>query len=152
MDLDGNLILLNSKKNLSRARINKFILDYGNPIILGSDKFPTPRSIEKTAATFSARLIVPQEPFHRLEKNRIVQAFSERNGNVCTWKNQHEKDALTAALFAWNRIEALMRRVDKKLKRHRYRKDFQALANFVKTKVLLEGENIDSCIKGFLGK
>ncbi len=152
MDLDGNLILLKSRKNLSKAGINRFIVDFGNPVILGSDKFPTPRLIEKTAATFSARMVVPREPFPRTEKERIIHDFSKRN-SFCskrTWKNQHEKDALTAALFAWNRVGALINRVDKKLEMYKGMRDYKRLSGLVKTKVLLEGENIDSCIKSVL--
>lgn len=151
MNLDGELILLKSGKGFSRARISKFILDRGGPVIIASDKHPAPRFIERIASSFSARLIYPEENVSRLKKARMAKEFEEKNSTDDShlWENQHEKDALVAVLFAWKRISRLMDRVDAKLRKSRRRKDFDQMENFVKSGVILHKRNIDSFLKRF---
>lgn len=149
MNLEGELILLKSDKGFSRARISKFILDRGNPVIIASDKHPAPRFIEKVASSFSARLIYPKKNMSRLEKAKTAKDFEEKN-NFPRWKNQHEKDALVAVLLAWKRIRRLMNKVDAKMRKFRRRKDFEQMNYFVKSGVILRKRNIDFFLKRFM--
>jgi predicted RNase H-like nuclease (RuvC/YqgF family) len=110
-DLEGNLLLTKSKKSFARSEINRVISGFGIPVIIASDMFPPSRIIERIASTFSAKLITPKKSLSRKEKNQIIS--SERwieLKRMC--ENRHEKDALAAALFAFSKIERLMRRVD----------------------------------------
>ncbi len=152
MNLDGELILLKSGKGFSRARISKFIMEQGDPVIIASDKHPAPRFIEKVASSFSAKLIYPEENVSRLEKAKMAKGFEEKNSTDDSrlWSNQHEKDALVAVLFAWKRISRLMDRVDAKLRKFRRRKDFEQMNYFVKSGVILHKRNIDSFLKRFI--
>ena len=144
-DLDGNLILTKSKKNFSKSEISRFISRFGSPVIIASDMFPTSRTIERIVSTFSARLIMPKQSLSRKEKTRTVNSLRWRElKKLCG--NRHEKDALVAAIFAFSRIERLMKRIDKRIKKYNLNQDLQTK---IKTNVLLSGESITESIKRF---
>jgi len=151
MNLDGELILLKSSKGFSKAKISRFILEHGEPVIIASDKHPAPKLLEKVASSFSARLIYPEENTSRMDKAKIAKEFEENyTDDFPLWENQHEKDALVAVLLAWKRISRLMNRVDARLKKFRRKEDFEKMKNFVKSGVILRRKNIRSLLKGFL--
>lgn len=144
-DLDGNLLLTKSKKDFSRSEISRVISEHGMPVIIASDMFPTSKTIEKIASTFSAKLVMPRKSLSRKEKNQIIS--SDRwieFKKMC--ENRHERDALTAAILAFGSIESLMKRVNKKLKKHNLD---QTLYGQIKANVLLSGENITRIIRQF---
>lgn len=148
IDLDGNLVLLDSKKNFSREKISRFILNHGSPVIIASDTYPYSRTVEKIAATFSAKIVYPRESLTRKEKNEMVNDYRKKNYSEQVWNNRHEKDALASALFAWNRVEPLMRRVNKKIRLTA--KEFDSrIEDDIKRRVI-EGQNIRRSIKQFI--
>jgi len=149
MNLDGELVLLKSGRGLSRPKISRFIMKLGQPVMLASDKHPAPRFLERLASAFSAVISYPEGNVSRLEKARAAKGFGERNPGM-RWKNQHEKDALVAVLFAWKRVGGLMDRVDAKLKGFRGRDDFGQLKGFVKSGVILRQRSIDFLLRRFL--
>ena len=153
MNLDGGLVLLESGKGFSRARISRFILEHGRPAIVASDKRPAPKVLGRFASSFSARLAYPEENTSRLEKARMARRFDLKVKNKTdgphVWKNQHEKDALVAVLLAWRNVVGLMNRVDAKLNKFRRREDFEEMKDFVKAGTIASGMNIDSLLKKF---
>ncbi len=148
-DLEGNLVSLESGKNLSKSDIAKYVQKFGYPVIIASDIFPTPRSIEKIGAAFSSRLIVPDAVVSRKEKTKIVERFVRKAEYKKTpWANKHQRDAFFAALYAWNKIKPLIRRINIKIK-EAPEKETQELYDFVKRSVILEKRNISKSIKHF---
>ena len=146
MGLDGRLMLLKSSKGFSKARLSMFMLEHGRPVIIASDKNPPPRMLEKTASLFSSWLICPEGNMSRLEKARMARNFSASESFV-KWKNQHEKDALVAALIAWKRIAGLMGRVDARLRKSG--EGGSEASDAIKSGVILRRQNIDKLIKEY---
>jgi len=142
-DLEGNLLLLKSGKNLSRSDIAKIISSAGNPVIVASDINPTPRSVGRVATSFSARVIEPGETFSRKEKHNEASAYMKSGGK--TWKNRHERDALISGIYAWKQVRPLVSRINSRLRKANI--EDRPLADRIKAEVLLHKRSIDSVIK-----
>lgn len=146
LDLDGNLIYTKSRKNFSRSEVSKYLSGLGSPVIITGDTRPLPRMVEKMASTFSASLEVPEQSLSRLEKKRILKSFFRRNPGIEKPNNRHERDALASALHAWKGVRELVAKVNKKLED----RDSPELGDYVKSNVIVKGENISSSIGRFL--
>jgi predicted RNase H-like nuclease (RuvC/YqgF family) len=142
LDLDGSVLLLKSKKNFRHSEISRAIYDHGIPVIMASDKFPLPRTVERISAPLPSRLMWPRQSLTRLEKNEMVDGY--RIEGKRTWANQHERDALAAATYAYNRINPLLKRIRKKVDCEK--------ADYVSMAVILRGVSIDAGIKQFNGE
>jgi len=117
-------------------------------LIVASDTNPAPRLIERIATAFSARLFFPHQNLLRKEKHAIAKSYLETHGRV--WNNIHERDALVASLYAWKKIEPVVRRIKAKLRKKGIMSG--ELNSFVERAVILQGKSIDSGIKGFVSK
>jgi len=142
-DFEGNLVLLKSGKNLSKADIATVISGVGNPIIVSSDIRPLPRAAEKVATSFSAMLIEPGETFTRKEKHETAKEFMKLHGHV--WKNRHERDALVSGIYAYKQVRQLVDRINSKLRKARLADP--AMRNRILTEVLLQKRGIDHVMK-----
>lgn len=150
LDTDGNILSLLSKKSMTRSELNEHITRFGTPVMIATDRKPAPSLAGKLASTFSSRLIVPEENLSKRDKNRLARGFlrdSDLEKPLNGKPNQHEKDALAAAIFASNSIKTTMTRVDQRL-RSLGRSENQDLQNFVRTRVILHRDHI----KRALGK
>jgi predicted RNase H-like nuclease (RuvC/YqgF family) len=148
LDTDGSLLSLMSKKNMSRAEISRHLSGLGRPVMVAADRRPAPAAVEKLAAVFSARLVVPDENLSRREKNHMAREFLEERPER---PNQHERDALASALHAYNTIRPTMRRVEKRL-RVLGLSDNPELERFVRTRVILNGDHVKRSIERFKAK
>ncbi len=142
-DLDGELILLKSGKNLSRADISKMISDAGNPILVSSDINPIPRAVERIATSFSARVIEPGETFSRKEKHETARDYMKLRGKV--WRNRHERDALVSGIYAWKQVRQIVVRMDSRMRKAGIA-DARA-RDRIRAEVLLQKRSIDSVIR-----
>jgi hypothetical protein len=119
-DMQGHLLLAESRRNFRLSEIRKFILERGRPLIIASDMNPLPRSIEKIASSFSARVVFPEGVLTKKSKRRIAGDFlkkwNARHENGLPWKNRHEKDALVAGWYAWKRIRRTVSKMEKRFK------------------------------------
>jgi len=141
-DLDGNLLLLKSGKHLGKSDVSRIISDVGDPIIVSSDINPIPKSVERVAASFSARLIEPGESFSRKEKHETARGYMKLEGKV--WQNRHQRDALVSAIYAWKQVRQVVERIDSRLRKAGISE--KSAADYVKTEVLLKKKSIDSAI------
>jgi uncharacterized protein len=145
IDIGGRLILLHSRKGLSRSDISRMISDLGSPIIIATDRRPAPSFVGKLAATFSARLSEPEENLPRQEKARISAEVLDGTEMKA---NQHERDALAAALHAYNRIRPTVTRVRKRLEDLGHEGD-RDIESHVMSRVILHGDHVKRAIGKF---
>jgi len=110
--LDGRLFSVKSGKKLD---IPTAVSEYGLPVVVASDKLPVPKRLEKLNASLQTRLISPEYNPTRKEKSEIAREFRNEYGKI--WENTHEKDALVAALIAWNQLKGVLSRVDSRLRK-----------------------------------
>jgi len=106
LDLDGNLVYLASTRLFSAADMTREIAALGKPLIIASDKAEMPFGVEKIRRAFSAVAWNPKKDI--LIKEKYVLAAGH------DFKNDHERDALSAALYAYrtykNKFESILKR------------------------------------------
>lgn len=106
LDLDGNLVYLASTRLFSAADLIAEIASLGKPLIIASDKAEMPFGVEKIRRAFSAIAWNPKKDI--LIREKYVLAAG------CDFKNDHERDSLSAAIYAYrtykNKFESILRR------------------------------------------
>jgi hypothetical protein len=140
LNLDGKLVDVESRRGFSKGDAISHIMEMGIPIVVASDMNPPPRKVEKIAAAFPARLFCPEACLGRKEKAEIVRHLGTK------WKNQHEKDAAAAALFAHKHYKRTLQKVKIKLRKKRLLR----LRGEVSRGIILKGRNIDAVLKTIL--
>jgi hypothetical protein len=105
-DLNRNLIYAGSKRNISIDSVIREISFYGKPLIIATDKKRVPQPISKIAATFNCRVFNPDHDLTVEEKDAIVKI---------PIKDVHEKDALSAATYAYKQLASQFNNIDRNL-------------------------------------
>jgi len=107
LDLDGNLLLLQSSRQMNMADVIESLYRTGKPLIIASDVQPMPYSVEKIRRAFSAVAYSPKQDTSVETKMELTAPFQ--------YGNDHERDALSAALDAYrqyrNKFQNLAKRV-----------------------------------------
>lgn len=107
LDLDGNLVLLHSSRMTSLAGVIESLYKVGKPLIIASDVQTMPYSVEKIRRAFNAVGYSPRQEISIPVKFELTSGFS--------YKNDHERDALSAAVNAFRhyrqKFQNLLRRV-----------------------------------------
>ena len=107
LDLDGNLLLLQSSRQMNMADVIESLYRTGKPLIIASDVQPMPYSVEKIRRAFSAVAYSPKQDTSVETKMELTATFP--------YGNDHERDALSAALDAYrqyrNKFQNLAKRV-----------------------------------------
>jgi len=111
LDLNGNLLDVNSSKNYDLGTLIKVIAEKGLPLIVGCDKKNVPWFVQDFATKTGAKVISPEEDLKVAEKKDIARLFKEKAANT------HEDDAIASALFAFRRKRALLEKIYNTLKR-----------------------------------
>jgi len=107
LNADKKVLEINSSKELNMSSLIKKSNELGNPLIIGTDKKKIPHFVNKFAAQFNAKIVSPKEDLSVDEKNKLTQDYK---------LNNHERDALAAALFAYNNYEKLFSKIEYHLK------------------------------------
>ncbi|MBI2578196.1 MAG: DUF460 domain-containing protein [Candidatus Aenigmarchaeota archaeon] len=136
LDIDSSLADVASRKDFSFSAVCDYIVSKGDPLIIATDKKSAPDFVKKIAATFGARIHVPKENMAVEQKETLTRKFS--------FANDHEQDALAAALEAKKHFSSFLEKIDTILER----KGFAELKGDVK-ELLLKGEasNIEQALK-----
>ena len=111
LDLEGNIINIQSKKEFSKSEIVNFILSNCKPIIIGTDVTKIPHMVKKIAATFGVKIWSPKEEISSDEKDRLVKNFYKFS------LDSHSSDALSAAILTFKKYKELFNHVKSHLKK-----------------------------------
>lgn len=103
--MEGKLLDVESGKNLSVNDVIWEIQQRGDLLILASDRFPLPKVIKKISAAFQCKVYYPEEPFTKQEKWELTKRYRSINN--------HERDALAAAIKAYNFFSHKLRQIRK---------------------------------------
>lgn len=107
LSLDGELLLLKSSRGMSHDEVVKLIAEYGKPVIVATDVIPTPAAVEKIRRRFNAIIGTPATQFRADEKITLSRPFG--------YSNDHERDALAAALYTFKNYKNVFSRIEKKV-------------------------------------
>jgi len=107
LDLDGNLMHIASSRQMNMGDVVESLYRVGKPLIIASDVQEMPYSVEKVRRAFSAVAYTPKQDVSVETKIELTSAFS--------YTNDHERDALSAALDAYrqyrHKFQNLLKRV-----------------------------------------
>ena len=107
VDLDGNLLHLASSRQMNMGDVVESLYRVGKPLIVASDVQEMPYSVEKVRRAFSAVSYTPKQDVSVETKIELTAPFP--------YTNDHERDALSAALDAYrqyrHRFQNLMKRI-----------------------------------------
>jgi len=134
LDLNGNLILTMSSKDMSVNDIIEKILDSGIPSIVATDVSSAPQTVEKIAVSMGAKLFYPAASISVREKNEIAKMYP-------SVKNAHERDSLSAALKAYQYYVNKFENIDSRLREL----GLMGISGEVKTMVV-KGHSVNSAI------
>ncbi|MCD6522470.1 MAG: DUF460 domain-containing protein [Candidatus Diapherotrites archaeon] len=93
VDLEKRVVGIHSKRNMSTDELVSFIEDMGSPVLISCDVAHVPSLVQKVASAFNLLIYTPPKDLTVNEKTMLTKAF-----NI---KNAHERDALAAALKAY---------------------------------------------------
>ncbi|HWQ48622.1 MAG TPA: DUF460 domain-containing protein [Methanosarcina sp.] len=106
LSLDGELLYLKSSRGMAPDEVVKLIAEYGKPAVIASDVTPMPGSVEKIRRSFNA---VPASPGIEVSAEEKISL-----GKTFGYSNDHERDALTAALLTYRSYKNIFTRIEKK--------------------------------------
>ena len=106
LNLSGDLVDLISSRAMSSSDVIEWIAARGRPLVVATDVFPTPGAVEKVKRAFNAVLFSPGADMPGVEKIAL--------GREVGYRNDHERDALAAALSAYKKYKNKFLQVVKK--------------------------------------
>ena len=104
LDIEGNLLHLNSSKQLDLNLLISEIINFGKVVSVGTDKAKVPSLVEAFATKLGAKIVNPQEDLKVDEKRKMTSNFD--------FNDEHQGDALASALFAYKEAKALLNKID----------------------------------------
>ncbi|MFB6155823.1 MAG: DUF460 domain-containing protein [Haloferacaceae archaeon] len=105
--LGGSVHDVHSTRTADTAEIIEWLIERGRPVVVAADVEPMPETVEKFRRSFDAAGWAPESDLpvdEKLHRTRDVD-----------YDNDHERDALAAALFAYDDHEDQIRRVSRKV-------------------------------------
>jgi predicted RNase H-like nuclease (RuvC/YqgF family) len=107
LDLDGNLIHCASSRQMNMGDVIESLYRLGKPLIIASDVQEMPYSVEKIRRAFAAIPYTPKQDVSVETKMELTDQFR--------YENDHERDALSAALDAYrhyrHKFQNLIKRI-----------------------------------------
>jgi len=106
LNLKGELVDLLSARAMSPPNVIEWLAERGKPLVVATDVFPPPEAVEKVKRSFSAVLYSPGSDIPSEEKIALAREYG--------YKNDHERDALAAAVSAYKKYKNKFQQVEKK--------------------------------------
>ncbi|MBC5793067.1 MAG: DUF460 domain-containing protein [Nanohaloarchaea archaeon] len=111
LDLEGELVFLESRLEFSRSEIIQKIIEVGHPVVVSCDKADMPSNVEKIASSLGANRFEPEEDLPKQRKEELGRG-----------DNSHEKDAHASALHAYKSLRKQFRKINKRSRENDLRK------------------------------
>ncbi len=107
LDLNGNVLGVKSKKGWNPSEVIEYITSLGKPVVIATDKSNPPEFVLKLRASFQAVLHTPRDDMSVERKRHLTSKF--------VFLNDHERDAIAAAMDAYNSYKNKLRNVEKRI-------------------------------------
>ncbi|MFD1642421.1 DUF460 domain-containing protein [Halohasta litorea] len=109
VSLDGRVLDRFSSRTADTAAVIEWLIDRGRPLIVAADVTPMPETVEKFRRSFDATRWVPPSDIPVDEKVHRARDHE--------YENDHERDAMAAALYAYDDHEDQFDRIAEKTPR-----------------------------------
>ena len=140
LDLNGNIVRIESGKKLGFNKIVEIISEVGRPIVFSTDVTHLPELIKKLASKYRSKIILPNRNLKVGEKIKIVKD----NFGDLKLENDHQRDALASAIFAYEKFKPLFNKIEKVLTKEGKENEIE----IVKKKLVLgEAASIKDALK-----
>lgn len=125
LNLSGEILDVNSFKEISRADITRHIIYYGKTVIVATDVHNPPKMVKKMASSLNSRIFSPNRDLAVSLKNQLVDDYvypqdqrlpmsrSRLNHNLIP-QNAHERDALAAAIQAYKKYQKKLAQIERR--------------------------------------
>jgi predicted RNase H-like nuclease (RuvC/YqgF family) len=107
LDLDGNVLDVYSTRTDDTAGVIEWLVERGRPAIVAADVTPIPETVEQFRRSFDAAGWTPESDLPVDEKLHRTRDLN--------YDNDHERDALAAALYAFDDHEDQFDRIARKV-------------------------------------
>ncbi len=107
VDLDGNVLDVMSTRTAGTADVIEWLIERGRPVIVAADVNPMPETVEKFRRSFDAAGWAPDADLPVDEKLHRTREDG--------YENDHQRDAMAAALFAFDAHEDQFQRISRKV-------------------------------------
>jgi predicted RNase H-like nuclease (RuvC/YqgF family) len=107
VDLDGNVLDVLSTRTADTAAVTEWIIERGQPLVVAADVTPMPETVEKIRRSFEATGWTPETDLPVDEKQHRTREQP--------YDNDHERDAMAAALEAFDDHEDQFERIARKV-------------------------------------
>lgn len=104
LDLKGNIILVDSKRELSNDELVGMLHAKGTVLLAGTDKQKVPGFVQEAATKLGARAVSPPADLLQSEKRCFVSQHTA---------DDHQHDALASAMFAYRQFVPLIKKIEK---------------------------------------
>ncbi|PSP55608.1 DUF460 domain-containing protein [Halobacteriales archaeon QS_1_67_19] len=94
LDLDGTVLDVFSTRTADTAEVIEWIIERGRPVVVAADVEPMPETVEKIRRSFDAKGWIPDSDLPVDEKQHRTREQE--------YDNDHERDAMAAALHAYD--------------------------------------------------
>jgi len=103
-----------SSREFDKLSIINKVYAIGTPVLIATDKNPSPDTVKKIASILGLQLYVPQRSLTVKDKEELINWVLKR-GIAIEIKTTHERDALAAALRAYKAFEEKLIEVERKI-------------------------------------
>lgn len=131
LGLEGEVLVIDSWRDISLSDLVEEILDVGNPIMLSTDVSPAPNSVLDLSTRLDAELWKPDKSLSQDEKRKLTKDFET--------DNSHEMDALAASLKSFRFLKSKLENI-----KNRSPSD---LSNRDLIKLVIEGKSLKEAIE-----
>jgi hypothetical protein len=107
LDLDGNVLDVLSTRTADTAAVTEWIIERGRPVLVAADVTPMPETVEKFRRSFDAAGWTPTTDLPIDGKQHRTREHG--------YDNDHERDAMAAALYAFDDHEDQFARITRKV-------------------------------------
>ncbi|AGK61525.1 hypothetical protein Asulf_01548 [Archaeoglobus sulfaticallidus PM70-1] len=107
LDLDGKVLGVRSKKGWSFSEVIEYILSFGKPVIVATDKSNAPEYVSKVRSAFNAIIYTPRDDMSVERKIQLTRGYKVFN--------DHERDALSSAIEAFNSYKNKLMNIEKRM-------------------------------------
>lgn len=114
LDLNANLLLLRSEKELTRKKIIRETANFGVPVYIGTDVYPPPEFVKKLSKSLNAKIYTPSHILSVTEKREITRKFLE--GKNLKIRDSHQRDALASAIKSYQNLKNKFEQVEAHVK------------------------------------
>ncbi len=115
LDLQGKALLLHSEREFSTRKIIRQIMKYGKPVLFACDVPSSHKMVEKIANSFDVPVSSAKKAISVSEKNQIAHEFQV--SNELSINDTHQRDALVAALKAYNELKNKLEKIETEVKK-----------------------------------